>query len=148
MVWQEVKQLYGDGLLNYFDSLYNYLDTAVLSLYVASFTLRYFTITMVGPSCPQLCSTTNACAHTHTLTSELCPLVYKQWGYRPLLGFVVVFSPCVVLWMKVFMFTCASLLFALIVCSGAGLYTLFFWSARRLQLLTGFHSGVFQNDLE
>ena len=48
MVWQEVKQLYGDGLFDYFDSLYNYLDTFVLTFYVISFTLRYVTIVKVG----------------------------------------------------------------------------------------------------
>nr|KAG5713048.1 hypothetical protein BaRGS_021842 [Batillaria attramentaria] len=50
MVWQEMKQLYGDGVLNYFDSLYNYLDTAVLTLYVTSFTLRYVCIFKVNLS--------------------------------------------------------------------------------------------------
>ena len=48
MLWQEIKQLYGDGMHNYFNSLYNYLDLAVLVLYIASFTLRYFTIFKVS----------------------------------------------------------------------------------------------------
>ena len=47
MIWQEVKQLYGEGLLDYFDSLYNYLDTFVLTFYVISFTLRYVVIVKV-----------------------------------------------------------------------------------------------------
>ena len=47
MIWQEVKQLYSDGILNYFDSLYNYLDTFVLTFYVISFTLRYVVIAKV-----------------------------------------------------------------------------------------------------
>ncbi|KAK3600930.1 hypothetical protein CHS0354_004139 [Potamilus streckersoni] len=41
MLWQEIKQIYGEGLYNYFDALYNYLDFAVLTLYITSFTLRY-----------------------------------------------------------------------------------------------------------
>ncbi|ESO82714.1 hypothetical protein LOTGIDRAFT_108754, partial [Lottia gigantea] len=44
MLWQEMKQMYGSGLFNYFDSLYNYLDTAVLTVYIMSFTLRYFAL--------------------------------------------------------------------------------------------------------
>ncbi|XP_076449134.1 short transient receptor potential channel 7-like [Babylonia areolata] len=48
MVWQEIKQLYGDGLINYFDSLYNYLDTFVLTFYVISFSLRYVVIAKVN----------------------------------------------------------------------------------------------------
>ncbi|KAL5021904.1 hypothetical protein ScPMuIL_001059, partial [Solemya velum] len=47
MLWQEMKQLYGDGIYNYFDSLYNYLDFAVLTLYIASFSLRYVSIVKV-----------------------------------------------------------------------------------------------------
>ncbi|XP_067652080.1 short transient receptor potential channel 7-like isoform X1 [Haliotis asinina] len=41
MLWQELKQVYNDGFSEYFDSLYNYLDTAVLTLYVTSFGLRF-----------------------------------------------------------------------------------------------------------
>ncbi|XP_076470578.1 short transient receptor potential channel 7-like isoform X3 [Babylonia areolata] len=48
MIWQEVKQLYGEGIMNYFDSLYNYLDTVVLTFYVISFTLRYVVIAKVN----------------------------------------------------------------------------------------------------
>ena len=44
MLWQEVKQIYGDGVYDYFDSLYNYLDVAVLTLYITSFTLRNVSI--------------------------------------------------------------------------------------------------------
>jgi len=47
MLWQEVKQVYSDGIYNYFDALYNYLDFAVLTLYITSFTLRFLTIIKV-----------------------------------------------------------------------------------------------------
>ncbi|XP_050397743.2 short transient receptor potential channel 7 isoform X2 [Patella vulgata] len=50
MLWQEVKQLYSSGLFNYFDSLYNYLDTAVLTVYIMSFSLRYVSIMKVKAS--------------------------------------------------------------------------------------------------
>ncbi|OWF36590.1 Short transient receptor potential channel 7 [Mizuhopecten yessoensis] len=48
MLWQEVKQVYSAGIYDYFDSLYNYLDVAVLTLYITSFTLRYTTIMKVN----------------------------------------------------------------------------------------------------
>ncbi|KAJ8303131.1 hypothetical protein KUTeg_019527 [Tegillarca granosa] len=48
MLWQEMKQVYAEGIYNYFDSLYNYLDYAVLTLYITSFTLRYVTIFKVN----------------------------------------------------------------------------------------------------
>ncbi|XP_069113153.1 short transient receptor potential channel 7-like isoform X2 [Argopecten irradians] len=48
MLWQEVKQVYSAGIYDYFDSLYNYLDVAVLTLYITSFTLRYITIMKVN----------------------------------------------------------------------------------------------------
>ncbi|XP_062570970.1 short transient receptor potential channel 7-like [Saccostrea cucullata] len=44
MLLQEMKQVYSDGISNYFDSLYNYMDVAVLTLYITSFTLRYLSI--------------------------------------------------------------------------------------------------------
>ncbi|XP_029640463.1 short transient receptor potential channel 3 [Octopus sinensis] len=47
MLWQEMKQVYAAGIHNYFDSLYNYLDFAVLTLYITSFTLRYLSIIKV-----------------------------------------------------------------------------------------------------
>lgn len=47
MLWQELKQVYNEGLYGYFDSLYNYLDCAVLLLYISSFTLRYLSIIKV-----------------------------------------------------------------------------------------------------
>lgn len=47
MLWQELKQVYGDGIYNYFDALYNYLDFAVLTLYITSFTLRFLTLIKV-----------------------------------------------------------------------------------------------------
>ena len=48
MLWQELKQVYGDGIYNYFDALYNYLDFAVLTLYITSFTLRFLTLIKVS----------------------------------------------------------------------------------------------------
>ncbi|XP_052830145.1 short transient receptor potential channel 7 [Octopus bimaculoides] len=48
MLWQEMKQVYAAGIHNYFDSLYNYLDFAVLTLYITSFTLRYLSIIKVS----------------------------------------------------------------------------------------------------
>ena len=47
MLWQELKQVYSDGIYNYFDALYNYLDFAVLTLYITSFTLRFLTLIKV-----------------------------------------------------------------------------------------------------
>jgi len=47
MLWQELKQIYAAGLYDYFDSLYNYLDFAVLTLYITSFTMRYISILKV-----------------------------------------------------------------------------------------------------
>lgn len=47
MLWQELKQVYSDGIYNYFDALYNYLDFAVLALYITSFTLRFLTVIKV-----------------------------------------------------------------------------------------------------
>ena len=47
MLWQELKQVYSDGIYNYFDALYNYLDIAVLTLYITSFTLRFLTLIKV-----------------------------------------------------------------------------------------------------
>ncbi|XP_052717525.1 short transient receptor potential channel 7-like isoform X3 [Crassostrea angulata] len=44
MLWQEIKQVFSEGLYDYFDSLYNYLDVAVLTLYLSSFTLKYVCI--------------------------------------------------------------------------------------------------------
>lgn len=44
MLWQEIKQVFSEGLYGYFDSLYNYLDVAVLTLYLSSFTLKYVCI--------------------------------------------------------------------------------------------------------
>lgn len=51
MLWQELKQVYAEGLYDYFDSLYNYLDVAVLTLYITSFTMRYVSIMKVS-NCP------------------------------------------------------------------------------------------------
>lgn len=47
MLWQELKQVYSEGIYNYFEALYNYLDFAVLTLYIASFTLRFLTLIKV-----------------------------------------------------------------------------------------------------
>ena len=48
MLWQEIKQVFSEGLYDYFDSLYNYLDVAVLTLYLSSFTLKYVCIWKVN----------------------------------------------------------------------------------------------------
>nr|XP_034338793.1 short transient receptor potential channel 3-like isoform X1 [Crassostrea gigas] len=48
MLWQEIKQVFSEGLYGYFDSLYNYLDVAVLTLYLSSFTLKYVCIWKVN----------------------------------------------------------------------------------------------------
>ena len=48
MLWQELKQVYGEGIYNYFEALYNYLDFTVLTLYITSFTLRFLTLIKVG----------------------------------------------------------------------------------------------------
>ncbi|XP_071173975.1 short transient receptor potential channel 7-like [Mytilus edulis] len=50
MLWQELKQVYAEGFYDYFDSLYNYLDVAVLTLYITSFTMRYVSIMKVNES--------------------------------------------------------------------------------------------------
>ncbi|XP_060593338.1 short transient receptor potential channel 7-like isoform X2 [Ruditapes philippinarum] len=47
MLWQELKQVYSEGIYNYFEALYNYLDFAVLTLYITSFTLRFLTLIKV-----------------------------------------------------------------------------------------------------
>jgi hypothetical protein len=47
MLWQEIKQIYAEGVYDYFDSLYNYLDFTVLTLYITSFTMRYISILKV-----------------------------------------------------------------------------------------------------
>nr|XP_022328099.1 short transient receptor potential channel 3-like [Crassostrea virginica]XP_022328100.1 short transient receptor potential channel 3-like [Crassostrea virginica] len=44
MLLQEMKQVYSEGITNYFDSLYNYMDVSVLTLYLTSFTLKYLSI--------------------------------------------------------------------------------------------------------
>jgi hypothetical protein len=48
MLLQEMKQVYSDGFRSYFDSLYNYMDIAVLTLYITSFTLKYLSIMKVN----------------------------------------------------------------------------------------------------
>ncbi|KAL4235161.1 anthranilate synthase component II [Mactra antiquata] len=50
MLWQELKQVYSEGIYNYFEALYNYLDFAVLTLYITSFTLRFLTLIKVQNS--------------------------------------------------------------------------------------------------
>jgi len=47
MLWQELKQVYSDGVYNYFAALYNCLDATVLALYITSFTLRFLTLMKV-----------------------------------------------------------------------------------------------------
>ena len=47
MLWQKVKQVYNDGVQGHFDSLYNYFDFAVLTVYITSFTLRFLTLIKV-----------------------------------------------------------------------------------------------------
>ena len=47
MLWQKVKQVYEDGIQAHFESLYNYFDFAVLTVYITSFTLRFFTLMKV-----------------------------------------------------------------------------------------------------
>ncbi|KAH3777181.1 short transient receptor potential channel 7-like [Dreissena polymorpha] len=47
MLWQELKQVYSEGIYNYFDALYNYLDFTVLTIYITSFTLRFLTLMKV-----------------------------------------------------------------------------------------------------
>ncbi|XP_052674210.1 short transient receptor potential channel 7-like [Crassostrea angulata] len=44
MLLQETKQVYSEGIANYFDSLYNYMDVSLLTLYITSFTLKYISI--------------------------------------------------------------------------------------------------------
>lgn len=46
-MWQEVKQIYSDGAYRYFDSLYNFLDITMLTLYVASYTMRFISMMKV-----------------------------------------------------------------------------------------------------
>ncbi|KAL3860515.1 hypothetical protein ACJMK2_010634 [Sinanodonta woodiana] len=41
MLWLEVKQLYSEGIYEYFNTLFNYLDLTVLTLYITSFAVRY-----------------------------------------------------------------------------------------------------------
>ena len=48
MLLQEMKQVYSEGITNYFDSLYNYMDVSVLTLYLTSFTLKYLSIMKVS----------------------------------------------------------------------------------------------------
>ena len=48
LLWQEVKQVYGDGYSQHFSSLYNVIDFLMLMLYTASFTLRYMVFIKVS----------------------------------------------------------------------------------------------------
>ncbi|XP_060584215.1 short transient receptor potential channel 7-like isoform X6 [Ruditapes philippinarum] len=43
LLWIECKQIYGSGGLSYFTNYYNFMDYSVLSMYLASYVLRFFT---------------------------------------------------------------------------------------------------------
>ncbi|KAL4240893.1 hypothetical protein ACF0H5_001675 [Mactra antiquata] len=43
LLWIECKQIYSSGGLSYFTNYYNFMDYSVLSMYLASYVLRFFT---------------------------------------------------------------------------------------------------------
>ncbi|KAH3872990.1 hypothetical protein DPMN_036214 [Dreissena polymorpha] len=48
LLWIECKQIYSSGGLSYFVNYYNFMDYSVLSMYLASYVLRFFTEYMVA----------------------------------------------------------------------------------------------------
>ena len=48
LLWQELKQLYQEGAMGHFSSVYNHMDFFMLNFYIASFTLRFVTYLKVG----------------------------------------------------------------------------------------------------
>ena len=48
LLWIECKQIYSSGGLSYFTNYYNFMDYSVLSMYLASYVLRFFTEYMVS----------------------------------------------------------------------------------------------------
>ena len=50
LLWQEMKQLYHDGLIAHFSSVYNHMDFCMLKFYLASLTLRFTTYLKVSIS--------------------------------------------------------------------------------------------------
>ena len=50
LLWQEMKQLYHDGLIAHFSSVYNHMDFCMLKFYIASLTLRFTTYLKVSLS--------------------------------------------------------------------------------------------------
>ncbi|KAI3381524.1 hypothetical protein SNEBB_008688, partial [Seison nebaliae] len=53
-LWQESKQVYNEGFMEYFGAWNNMVDTAMNILYVAAFALKYFTIIKVTESLNKL----------------------------------------------------------------------------------------------
>jgi hypothetical protein len=47
LFWHEFKQAYSGGLKDYFTSINNMIDIFMIMLYIASFTLKYYTIFVV-----------------------------------------------------------------------------------------------------
>ncbi|XP_052788308.1 short transient receptor potential channel 7-like isoform X2 [Mya arenaria] len=47
LLWIECKQIYCSGGLSYFTNYYNFMDYSVLSMYLASYVLRFFTEYMI-----------------------------------------------------------------------------------------------------
>lgn len=43
-----MKQVYSEGIVNYFDFLYNYMDVFFLMLYIIFFILKYISIMKVN----------------------------------------------------------------------------------------------------